>query len=196
LRAGSRRVRGGSASKGKATTVTAPGGTKDQSKWPPTIARAATGATSRARGQRDRGPRRAPAERPPRLQDVRRGDARHKTLVCREIDTNLDGIKDVVRTFNAKGEAVHEEADRDYDAVRISGSTSSTAACRRRPRHEQRRRRTSEVYVDGQLQRIRRDRNFDGKPDIWRSTRAVASTRRSRRLVSTATSIAGIATSR
>ncbi|HEY8076202.1 MAG TPA: hypothetical protein VIF62_18885, partial [Labilithrix sp.] len=22
-------------------------------------------------------------------------------------------------------------------------------------------------YVDGQMQRIRRDRNFDGKPDVW-----------------------------
>ena len=36
-------------------------------------------------------------------------------LLCREIDTNLDGIKDVVRTFNEKGEPLHEEADTNYD---------------------------------------------------------------------------------
>ena len=39
------------------------------------------------------------------------GADRQRILVCREIDTNLDGIKDVVRTFNEKGEALREEAD-------------------------------------------------------------------------------------
>ena len=42
-------------------------------------------------------------------------DDRHEVLMCREIDTNLDGMKDVVRTFNEKGEPLHEEADTNYD---------------------------------------------------------------------------------
>src|SRR5580704_7021513 len=42
-------------------------------------------------------------------------DDRHTVLMCREIDTNLDGLKDVVRTFDEKGEPLHEEADTNYD---------------------------------------------------------------------------------
>jgi len=97
------------------------------------------------------------------------GDLRHKVLICREIDTNLDGIKDVVRTFNAKGEAVHEEADRDYDGRtdlwinfvdgRMAEEDLDTNGDGRPD--------VWKFYVDGQLQRVRRDRNFDGKPDIW-----------------------------
>ena len=43
------------------------------------------------------------------------GEDRHKVLICREIDTNFDGIKDVFRTYNEKGEAVKEEADSNYN---------------------------------------------------------------------------------
>src|SRR5262249_8500611 len=39
------------------------------------------------------------------------GEDRHKVLVCREIDTNFDGVKDVVRRYNDKGESLFEEAD-------------------------------------------------------------------------------------
>jgi hypothetical protein len=97
------------------------------------------------------------------------GESRHKTLVCREIDTNLDGIKDVVRTFSVKGEALHEEADRDYDGRidlwinfvdgRLAEEDVDTNGDGKPD--------VWKFYVDGQLQRIRRDRNFDGKPDIW-----------------------------
>ena len=36
-------------------------------------------------------------------------------IICREIDTNLDGVKDIVRTYNEKGESLHEQADTNYD---------------------------------------------------------------------------------
>src|SRR5687767_666203 len=39
-------------------------------------------------------------------QIVGTGDDRHKVLVCREIDTNFDGVKDVVRKYNDKGESL------------------------------------------------------------------------------------------
>ncbi|MFO0637623.1 MAG: hypothetical protein U0183_00325 [Polyangiaceae bacterium] len=97
------------------------------------------------------------------------GEARRKTLVCREVDTNLDGLKDVVRTFNAKGEAVHEESDRNYDGRidiwinfvegRLAQEDIDTNLDGKPD--------VWKFYVDGQLNRIRRDRNFDGKPDVW-----------------------------
>jgi hypothetical protein len=97
------------------------------------------------------------------------GDGRRKSLACREIDTNLDGIKDVVRTFNAKGEAVREEADRDYDGRVdvwinfVDGRLAEEDLDTNRDGKPD----VWKFYVNGQLQRIRRDRNFDGKPDIW-----------------------------
>ena len=97
------------------------------------------------------------------------GDERRKVLICREVDTNLDGIKDVVRTFNEKGEAATEEADANYDGKIDTWITFSTG-------------RISKVaidttgdgqpdvwkyYVGGQLSRIQRSTAHDGKPDIW-----------------------------
>ncbi len=96
-------------------------------------------------------------------------EARRKTLVCREVDTNLDGLKDVVRTFNSKGEAIHEEADRNFDGKvdvwmnfvdgRLAQEDLDTNGDGKPD--------VWKFYVDGQLQRIRRDRNGDGRPDVW-----------------------------
>ena len=72
------------------------------------------------------------------------GDTRHKSIVCREVDTNLDGLKDVVRTFNPKGEALHEEADRNFDG-KIDVWVS---------------------FVNGRMSEEDIDSNFDGKIDI------------------------------
>ncbi|WP_394820672.1 hypothetical protein [Pendulispora albinea] len=97
------------------------------------------------------------------------GETRHKTLVCREVDTNLDGIKDDVRTFNEKGEALKEEADTDYDgridlwlafvAGRLAEENVDT--------NHDGKPDVWKVYTNGQLSRIKRDRNFDGRPDVW-----------------------------
>ena len=97
------------------------------------------------------------------------GDTLHKSIVCREIDTNLDGIKDVVRTFNAKGEPIHEEADSNYDGKldvwvsfvngRMSEEDSDTNFDGKVD--------TWKYYVDGELSRVKRDTNNDGKADVW-----------------------------
>lgn len=161
---------GASSSKGNATTVTAPGGTKDQSKWP---ADDRSMCDWRAKPELEVSESAGPGALRPNVRRVFKtfgeGDARHKTLVCREIDTNLDGIKDVVRTFNPKGEALHEEADRDYDGRidlwinfvdgRLAEEDVDTNLDGKPD--------VWKFYVNGQLQRIRRDRNFDGKADIW-----------------------------
>jgi hypothetical protein len=100
---------------------------------------------------------------------VGEAEARHKTLVCREIDTNLDGIKDVVRTFNQKSEALHEESDRNFDGRMdvwinfVNGRMAQEDIDTNLDGKPD----LWKFYVDGQLQRIRRDRNFDGKPDVW-----------------------------
>jgi hypothetical protein len=98
-------------------------------------------------------------------------DARHSVLLCREIDTNLDGVKDVVRTFNEKGEPLHEEADRNFDGKvdvwlnfadgRIAEEDLDTTFAVGRPNVWQ-------FYLDGQLSRIRRNTHCpSGAPDTW-----------------------------
>jgi hypothetical protein len=98
-------------------------------------------------------------------------DDRHTVVLCREIDTNLDGIKDVVRTFNDKGEPLHEEADTNYDGKiddwtnfaegRVSEEDVDTTLAAGRPN-------LWKFYVDGQLSRVRRNTHCpSGRPDVW-----------------------------
>jgi len=46
---------------------------------------------------------------------VGEGEDRKKILLCREVDTNLDGAKDVMRTYTDKGEPLNELADTNFD---------------------------------------------------------------------------------
>ena len=161
---------GGETSKGGVKVATAPGGTKDQSKWP-TDDR--TMCDWRNKPELEVSESAGPGALRPNVRRIFKtygeGDARHKTLVCREIDTNLDGIKDVVRTFNAKGEAIHEESDRNYDG-RIDlwiNFVDGRMAEEDVDTNDDGKPDVWKFYVNGQLQRIRRDRNFDGKADIW-----------------------------
>jgi hypothetical protein len=96
---------------------------------------------------------------------------RHTVLLCREIDSNLDGIKDVVRTFNDKGEPLHEEADTNYDGKiddwinfadgRIAEEDIDTTLSTGRPN-------VWKFYLGGELSRIRRNLHCpSGKPDTW-----------------------------
>ncbi len=98
-------------------------------------------------------------------------DNRHSVLLCREIDTNLDGVKDVVRTFNERGDPLHEEADTNYDGKidvwvnfadgRIAEEDTDTTFAAGRPN-------VWKFYVDGQLSRIRRNTHCpSGLPDTW-----------------------------
>ena len=161
---------GGPAAKEAPKTAAAPGGTKDQSKWPSDDR---SMCDWKNKPELEVSESAGPGALRPNVRRVFKtfgeGEARHKTLVCREIDTNLDGIKDVVRTFSMKGEAVHEEADRDYDG-RIDlwiNFVDGRLAEEDVDTNNDGKPDVWKFYVDGQLQRIRRDRNFDGKPDIW-----------------------------
>lgn len=106
---------------------------------------------------------------------VGEGDALRRTVVCREVDSNLDGIKDVVRFYDAKGAPVSEKADRNYDGIidvwiifldgKIAEVDEDTTKKAGRPNEWR-------LYNDGVLTRVRRDRNGDGKPDLWESYNA------------------------
>jgi hypothetical protein len=99
------------------------------------------------------------------------GDSDHtkRQLVCREVDTNLDGIKDTVRFYNPKGEPVHEEVDRNYDGkidLWVNFAEGKMAEVIEDENFDGKPD-VWKVYVDGSLSRIKRDRNGDGKPDVW-----------------------------
>lgn len=102
-------------------------------------------------------------------QVVGQGDDRRKIMVCREIDTNLDGIKDVVRTFNDKGESLREEADSNYDGRIDTWITFSNGRMQQVALDLDHDGRPEEwkFYLGGQLSRIQRDTNRDAKPDVW-----------------------------
>jgi hypothetical protein len=97
------------------------------------------------------------------------GEDRRRVLFCREIDTNLDGSKDVVRTYNDKGDAVDEQADSNYDGkvdtwIRFAGGRISKVEIDTdgdgRPDE-------TRYYVKGKISRVQRDTNRDGKADVW-----------------------------
>lgn len=102
-------------------------------------------------------------------QVVGSGEDRRKVIACREVDTNLDGIKDVFRTYNEKGEAVSEQADSNYDG-KIDTWISFTSGRISKVAFDTNNDGQPDVwkyYIGGQLSRIQRDTNFDGKPDVW-----------------------------
>lgn len=97
------------------------------------------------------------------------GDDSRRVLLCREVDTNLDGVKDVVRTYTDKGEALHELADANFDGKVDTWSTFARGRIAKvqvdingdaKPDE-------SWYYVGGKLNRLQRDTNFDGKADVW-----------------------------
>jgi hypothetical protein len=155
---------------GNVKTATAPGGSKDFSKWP---ADDKSMCDWRNKPELEVSETTGPGSLKPNVRRVYKifgeSDSRHKTLICREIDTNLDGIKDVVRIFNQKGEAIREEADRDYDGRIdvwinfVDGRIAQEDLDTNRDGKPD----VWKFYTNGNLQRIRRDRNFDGKPDVW-----------------------------
>lgn len=168
--AGALAIACGSSPKGAAKTPAAPGGSKDPSHWP---ADDRSMCDWRNKPELEVSETVGPGAFKPNVRRVFKivgeGDNRRKVLTCREIDSNLDGIKDVVRTFNAKGEALHEEADQDFDGKVdvwinfVDGRLAEEDLDTNKDGKPD----VWKFYVNGQLQRIRRDRNFDGKPDVW-----------------------------
>ncbi|MEM9694038.1 MAG: hypothetical protein AAGA56_15935 [Myxococcota bacterium] len=92
-----------------------------------------------------------------------------RILLCRELDSNLDGKKDSVRKYNEKGEIQEEYADTNFDGLvdtwhaYSEGKRVETNIDRNhdgRPEERQ-------IFTQGRLTRIERDANHDGKVDHW-----------------------------
>jgi hypothetical protein len=100
---------------------------------------------------------------------VGEGEQRRKILLCREVDTNLDGSKDVVRTYTDKGDALNELADANYDGQIDTWITFARGRIAKvqLDRTNDGRPDETRFYVGGKLARAQRDTNNDGKPDIW-----------------------------
>jgi DNA-binding transcriptional MerR regulator len=100
---------------------------------------------------------------------VGEGEQRRRILICREVDTNLDGMKDLVRHYSEQGEAVEEQADSNYDGeidtwIRFSkGRVAQVGIDENRDGKPD----ETRFYTRGRLSRVQRDSNGDGKPDIW-----------------------------
>lgn len=100
---------------------------------------------------------------------TRPGGQALQVMVCREIDLNHDGVKDVVRYYNDEGRPLREEADRDFDGRVDSVNFFENGAVVRREidgNHDGR--------VDGWTflergvpTRGERDVNGDGRKDHW-----------------------------
>lgn len=97
------------------------------------------------------------------------GVERRRILVCREVDTNLDGVKDVVRRYSEFGEAMEEQADANYDGVIDTWIRFDKGRVVQvelddgfdgQPDE-------SRYYAKGKLTRIERDTNQDGEIDVW-----------------------------
>lgn len=100
---------------------------------------------------------------------VGEGEERRRVLICREVDTNLDGIKDVVRTYNERSEALRETADTDFDGKVDTWVTFSRGKIAKVAVDHNKTGKPDEirVYMNGKLSRVQRDANADGKIDTW-----------------------------
>ena len=100
---------------------------------------------------------------------VGEGEDRHRVLMCREVDTNLDGVKDVVRTYTDKGEALNEVADTNFDGKMDTWITFTKGRVSklREDHNSDGNDDETRFYVAGTLSRAQIDTNYDGKPDVW-----------------------------
>lgn len=100
---------------------------------------------------------------------VGEGNARRRVLVCREVDTNRDGMKDVVRRYSEQGEPLEELADTTHDG-RVDTTirfAKGRVAQELIDLDQDDKPEETRYYQAGKLSRVQRDTNRDGKPDIW-----------------------------
>lgn len=105
-----------------------------------------------------------------RVYDVAPGAfASEKTLRCRELDSNFDGVKDVVRVYNEEGQLLAEQADTNYDGKVDTWITFARSRVVKIEVDHNGDGRPDEFkeYVAGRLVKVQRDSNYDGRVDTW-----------------------------
>jgi hypothetical protein len=90
-------------------------------------------------------------------------------VVCMEVDTNRDGVLDLLRTFADTGDLEAEEADRNYDGKSDIWISYENGLIAKQSFDSKFSGKADEFhyYKDGKLKRIERDRNVDGNVDVW-----------------------------
>jgi len=127
----------------------------------------------RGRGDREVSEATGPGAHRPNIRRVfgvtGQGDDRRRVLLCREVDTNLDGAKDIVRTFTDRGEPLSELTDSNYDGKIDTWITFARGRVSKMQIDNTGHGEPDETrfYVAGKLSRAQRDTNGDGKPDVW-----------------------------
>jgi DNA-binding transcriptional MerR regulator len=92
-----------------------------------------------------------------------------RILRCREADTNLDGVNDLIRVYNDQGEPINEQTDSDYDGLIDTWTTFSRMVVAKAEVDRNRDGKPDEfrTYARGRLSRLQKDSNFDGLLDTW-----------------------------
>jgi hypothetical protein len=104
------------------------------------------------------------------------GGTKVEFMTCKQVDFDHDGRKDWVVAYNRKGMPLYEKADFDYDGKwdmsAIFDPKTGLKVEVERDTDFDGKFDVQEIYDSaGQLTSIRRDRNGDGKPDVWEQYR-------------------------
>lgn len=100
------------------------------------------------------------------------GGTKVEFLTCKQVDFDHDNKKDWVVAYNMKGNPLYEKADFDYDGVwdmsAVYDTKTLTVAEVERDTDFDGKFDVKEIYdTRGALTSVRKDRNSDGKPDVW-----------------------------
>ena len=100
------------------------------------------------------------------------GGTKVEFLTCKQVDFDHNNKKDWVVAYNMKGNPLYEKADFDYDGVwdmsAVYDTKTLTVAEVERDTDFDGKFDVKEIYdTAGVLTSVRKDRNTDGKPDLW-----------------------------
>lgn len=97
------------------------------------------------------------------------GDKRHKVIVCRELDLNHDGRKDLFRFYSEEGRPLRELTDGDFDGQidQISYFENGRIVKQEADRNHDGNADETRHFIQSKLLRVDRDDNYDGNIDVW-----------------------------
>jgi hypothetical protein len=100
------------------------------------------------------------------------GGTKIEYLTCKQVDFDHDGRKDLVVAYNRKGNMLYQKADFDYDGKwdmsAVYDTKTGLVAEVERDTDFDGKFDVKEIYDSaGQLTSVQRDRNGDGRPDLW-----------------------------